>query len=153
MLIVVCVIVFLYWLVYTLLPVFVTTNNNTTVKFLKDKSKQGMYKIYPAERIAIPSYQWREIITNLVIAPFGSFTIGKFSIFLLGRGGYRIVPIYDVCMHGMLVMSTDMNDLPRQPVRFVVYNANPTIPQIARVNEPIAYLEFYRIPSFISINW
>jgi len=116
--------------------------------FKKAEGKTGLYELRSSKKVPIPSYNWRVVPTNLIIAPFGSFLFRGRRICLFGNVGCRVYSSPDVKMAGAEVMPYVFNDLPRKPIELIVTNLNPKYPYIARPGEVIAYLELFRVPSY-----
>lgn len=113
--------------------------------------KQGLYFLYPLEKVGIPSYQWRKI-PFFVTGPFdGAIDIGKYTVFLFGKICFRVLPINDIEMNGMHIVSNSFHDTdPKATYSVVAHNFNPKYPFVAHTDQPFAYIEFYRIPFFIT---
>jgi hypothetical protein len=143
--------VILYVIVWRNLPVIVYVSNG--FKIDKVIGKVGVYTLRAAEKVPIPSYNWREVETGVSIAPFGSFTIGKRTFNIFGQVGFHVYSIPEIKMKGVDVLPTIYNDIPREPIKVIMTNTNPKYPYIVKEGDIIAYLELVRLPSFRLIHF
>ena len=135
-----------YMLLREHLPIVVYASADTQVTVAPGKT--GLYELRAAQKVVIPSYNWRTVPTNVVVAPVGTFLFRGRRICLFGNVGCRVYPIPEIKMTGADVLPSVHNDLPRKPIEVIVTNLNPKFPYIARKGAVIAYLEVFRIPRY-----
>jgi len=115
--------------------------------------KVGVYALKASEKVAIPSYNWREVPTGVAIAPFGSILVRGKVYNLFGQVGCRVYPVPELKMKGVDVLPTIYNSVPREPIKVIMTNMNPKYPFVARDGTVIAYLELIRVPSFKLVHF
>lgn len=136
----------LYLAIREHLPIVVYTAAGGMVR--RAKNTVGLYELRVAVKTPVPSWQWRAIQTNTTIAPFGTFMFRGRLVSLFGTVGCRVYPVPEIKMKGAEVMPCVFNEIPHKPIEVIVTNLNPKFPYIAREGELIAYIEFFRVPSY-----
>lgn len=144
MICIVLAIVVLYMIIRLLQPVFVLK---------KDKSRfilsagSSLYTIHATEKVIIPTGQWREIPTGVTLAPFGVVKIGKYTFYPFGRVVYRVYSLPESKLKGLEILPTVYSMVPRKEIALIGTGWNPKNAFVVHEGDPVAYVEFYRVPS------
>jgi len=135
------ILILIYFIIRNYLPVFIIND-----KFKSSYKFGNIYELRAAEKVPIPSFNWREISTGTYVVPFGSIAIGKKFINIFGKVGCRIYPIPNLKMRG--IDTTLLHFFDREEIKVILTNNNPKYPYIVRKGDVIAYLEIYKLPLF-----
>jgi hypothetical protein len=105
-----------------------------------------LYVIYATDRVIIPTGQWREIPTGVTLAPFGVVKIGKYTFFPLGRMVCRVYSLPELKLKGLEILPTVYSMVPRKEITLIGTGWNPKSAFVVHAGDPVAYVEFYRVP-------
>ena len=136
-------IVALYILARLLQPVLVLKKDKSRFAMLTGSS---LYTIHATEKVIIPTGQWREIPTGITLAPFGVVKIGKHVFYPLGRVVYRVYSLPESKLKGLEILPTVYSMIPRKEIMIIGTGWNPKNAFIVHEGDPVAYVEFYRVP-------
>ena len=132
-----------YAVVRSIQPVFVIRKNKSRFTLLSGSS---LYQIHSTEKVIIPTGQWREIPTGVTLAPFGVIKFGKHTFYPFGRLVYRVYTIPESKLKGLEILPTVYSVIPRQEIVIIGTGWNPKSAFVVHEGDPIAYVEFYRVP-------
>ena len=134
----------LYLIARSLQPVLVLRKNKSQFSLLPGSS---LYTIHATEKVIIPTGQWREIPTGITLAPFGVLKLGKYTFYPFGQVVYRVYSLPESKLKGLEILPTVYTMVPRKEVVLIGTGWNPKNAFVVHEGDPVAYVEFYRVPS------